>query len=148
MLAMRQAQERQQRLEQAIAAAVGEWSLAEVVTALRAMRGIDLISAATLLAEIGDLSRFRTPTELMAYLGLVPSDHQSRQPACSAHVGGVRLELSASTARGVSQAAEGRCRAGGGARDCLEGAVPALPALSRADQEEQAQDRRHRGGRP
>ncbi|MEA2917801.1 MAG: hypothetical protein QOJ15_9882, partial [Bradyrhizobium sp.] len=41
-----------------IAAAVGEWSLAEVVTALRAMRGIDLISAATLLAEIGDLSRF------------------------------------------------------------------------------------------
>jgi transposase len=74
MLAMRQAQERQQRLEQAIAAAVGEWSLAEVVTALRAMRGIDLISAATLLAEIGDLSRFRTPTELMAYLGLVPSE--------------------------------------------------------------------------
>src|SRR5437879_2737893 len=74
MLAMRQAQERQQRLEQAIAAAVPEWSLAEVVTALKAMRGIDLISAATLLAEIGDLSRFRTPTELMAYLGLVPSE--------------------------------------------------------------------------
>jgi transposase len=77
MLAMRQAQERQQRLEQAIAAAVGEWSLAEVVTALRAMRGIDLISAATLLAEIGDLSRFRTPTELMAYLGLVPSENST-----------------------------------------------------------------------
>ncbi len=74
MLAMRQAQERQQRLEQAIAAALPEWSLAEVVTALMAMRGIDLISAATLLAEIGDLSRFQTPTELMAYLGLVPSE--------------------------------------------------------------------------
>src|ERR1700730_236728 len=74
MLAMRQAQERLQRLEQAIAAAVPEWSLAEVVTALRAMRGIDLISAATLLAELGDLSRFRSPTELMAYLGLVPSE--------------------------------------------------------------------------
>jgi transposase len=74
MLAMRQAQERLQRLEQAIAAAVPEWSLAEVVTALMAMRGIDLISAATLLAEIGDLSRFQTPTELMGYLGLVPSE--------------------------------------------------------------------------
>jgi transposase len=74
MLAMRQAQERLQRLEQAIAAAVAEWSLAEMVTALMAMRGMDLISAATLLAEIGDLSRFRTPTELMAYLGLVPSE--------------------------------------------------------------------------
>ena len=51
-----------------------DWSLAEVVTALMAMRGIDLISAAGFLAEIGDLSRFRTPSELMAYLGLVPSE--------------------------------------------------------------------------
>jgi transposase len=74
MLAMRQEQERLERLEQAIAAAVPEWSLAEVVTALMAMRGLDLISAATLLAEIGDLSRFQTPLELMAYLGLVPSE--------------------------------------------------------------------------
>jgi transposase len=77
MLAIRQAQERLQRLEQAIAAAVPEWSLAPVVAALMAMRGMDLISATTLLAEIGDLSRFRTPTELMAYLGLVPSEHST-----------------------------------------------------------------------
>lgn len=74
MLAIRQAQERLARLEQAVAAAVPEWSLAPVVTALMAMRGMDMISATTLLAEIGDLSRFRTPTELMAYLGLVPSE--------------------------------------------------------------------------
>jgi transposase len=74
MVAMRQAQERLTRLEEAIRGAVPEWSLAAVVTALMAMRGIDLISAATLLAEIGDLSRFRTPHELMAYLGLVPSE--------------------------------------------------------------------------
>ncbi len=77
MLAMRQAQERLTRLEQAIAAMVPEWSLAPVVTALMAMRGIDLVSATTLLAEIGDLSRFRTPTELMAYLGLVPSENST-----------------------------------------------------------------------
>ena len=38
------------------------------------VRGIDLISATTFLAEIGDLSRFQTPRELMAYLGLVPSE--------------------------------------------------------------------------
>jgi transposase len=74
MLAMRQAQERMERLEQAIRVAVPDWSLAEVVTALMAMRGMDLISAATFLAEIGDLSRFQTPTQLMAYLGLVPSE--------------------------------------------------------------------------
>ncbi|HXJ01180.1 MAG TPA: IS110 family transposase [Micropepsaceae bacterium] len=74
MLAMRQAQERQARLEQAIRDAVAQWSLGEVVTALMAMRGMDLISAATFLAEIGDLSRFASPSELMAYLGLVPSE--------------------------------------------------------------------------
>src|SRR5205814_5349986 len=74
MLAVRQAQERIERLEQAIRAAVPDWSLADVVTALMAMRGLDLTSATTLLAEIGDLSRFQTPRELMAYLGLVPSE--------------------------------------------------------------------------
>lgn len=74
MLAIRQAQERLDRLEQAIRVAAPDWSLAELVTALMAMRGIDLIAAATLLAEIGDLSRFRTPCQLMAYLGLVPSE--------------------------------------------------------------------------
>jgi transposase len=74
MLAMRQAQERIERLEQAIRAAVPDWSLAEVLTALMAMRGMDLVSATTLLAETGDLSRFQTPRGLMDYLGLVPSE--------------------------------------------------------------------------
>jgi transposase len=77
MLALRQAQERLERLEQAIRAAVPDWSLAEIVTGLMAMRGLDLISAATFLAEIGDLSRFQTPQQLMAYLGLVPSEESS-----------------------------------------------------------------------
>jgi transposase len=74
MLAVRQTQERLARLEEAMRGAVPEWSLAAVVTALMAMRGVDVIAAATLLAEIGDLSRFRTPHELMGYLGLVPSE--------------------------------------------------------------------------
>jgi transposase len=77
MLAMRQAQERIERLEQAIRNAIPDWSLAELVPALMAMRGIDLISATTFLSEVGDLSRFRTPRELMAYLGLVPSEHST-----------------------------------------------------------------------
>jgi transposase len=77
LLAVRQAQERIARLEEAIRAAVPDWSLLEVVTALMAMRGIDLVSATGLLAEIGDLSRFRTPRELMGYLGLVPSEHST-----------------------------------------------------------------------
>jgi len=74
MLAIRQAQERIERLEQAIRAAVPDWSLAEMVIALMAMRGMDLVSTTTFLAEIGDLSRFATPRGLMDYLGLVPSE--------------------------------------------------------------------------
>jgi transposase len=75
--AVRQESERVGRLEQAIREAVPEWSLVQVVTALQAMRGIDLIAAVTVLAEIGDLSRFRSPRELMSYLGLIPSERST-----------------------------------------------------------------------
>lgn len=42
-----------------------------------AMRGVSLITAMTVLAELGDISRFDSPRQLMAYLGLVPSEHSS-----------------------------------------------------------------------
>ena len=74
LLAVRQAQERVVRLDAVIVAAVPDWSLAKVVTALMALRGLDLIAATIFLAEIGDLSRFASARELMAYLGLVPSE--------------------------------------------------------------------------
>lgn len=77
LLAVRQADERVIRLERAIAAAVPDWSLAAVVKALMAVRGLDLISATIFLAEIGDLSRFATPRQLMAYLGLVPGEEST-----------------------------------------------------------------------
>jgi transposase len=63
MFAIHQAQERLERLEQAIGAAVPDWSLAKVVTALMALRGIDLMSSTGFLAEVGDLSRFPTTPE-------------------------------------------------------------------------------------
>ncbi|MGH7186563.1 MAG: transposase, partial [Pseudomonadota bacterium] len=75
--AERQAQDRIDRLAGAIRDAVPEWSLADIVTALQAMRGIDVVAAVTLLAEIGDLSRFASPRELMGYLGLVPSERST-----------------------------------------------------------------------
>ncbi len=46
------------------------WRLAPAVEAFQAMRGVSLIVAATVAAEVGDLSRFDTPRQLMAYLGL------------------------------------------------------------------------------
>ena len=75
--AVRQAGERIGRLEQAIRAAVPDWSLAPTATALMALRGIDLIAATSLLAEIGDLTRFSSPRELMAWLGMVPSENST-----------------------------------------------------------------------
>jgi transposase len=54
-----------------------EWSLGPVVRALQALRGMALVAAATVVAELGDVTRFANPRQLMAYLGLVPSEHSS-----------------------------------------------------------------------
>jgi transposase len=51
--------------------------MAAVATAIQAMRGVALINAVTIVAEVGDFSRFGNPRQLMAYLGLVPSEHSS-----------------------------------------------------------------------
>ena len=68
---------RRDRLTAQIEAMLPDWTLAPVVAALQTMRGMALVNAATLIAELGDLSRFANPRQLMAYLGLVPSEHSS-----------------------------------------------------------------------
>src|ERR1700723_1039169 len=50
---------------------------AQTIAALQAMRGIKLITAVTIVSEVGEISRFQTPRQLMAYGGLVPSEHSS-----------------------------------------------------------------------
>lgn len=57
--------------------ALDYWSMAPVVYSLMALRGIDMVSAMGVLAELGDLTRFDSPTQLMGFLGLVPSIHAS-----------------------------------------------------------------------
>jgi transposase len=68
---------RRDRLTAQIQAMLPDWTLASVVAALQTMRGMALVNAATLIAELGELSRFANPRQLMAYLGLVPSEHSS-----------------------------------------------------------------------
>ena len=68
---------RRDRLEAHIEAALPDWSLAPVVRALQALRGMALVAAATVIAELGDITRFANPRQLMAYFGLVPSEHSS-----------------------------------------------------------------------
>ena len=48
-----------------------------VIEGLMALRGVKLITATTIVAEIGDLRRFANAPQLMAYLGVVPSEHSS-----------------------------------------------------------------------
>lgn len=53
------------------------WTLAPVVDSLVALRGVDKVAAVVILAELGDLRRFASPTQLMGYLGLVPGEASS-----------------------------------------------------------------------
>ena len=65
------------RLEQALRDTLPEWSLKPLVQALQAMRGVQLIAAMTLVAELQDFLRFDSARQLMAYVGLVPGEHSS-----------------------------------------------------------------------
>ena len=66
-----------QRITEQIQDLVAQWSRAPFVRAYQALRGVSLIVATTVVAEIGDMNRFKNPKQLMAYLGLVPSEHSS-----------------------------------------------------------------------
>src|SRR5215510_6809209 len=69
--------ERLQRLEHELPEQVKSWRLHPVVDALQALRGVQFTAAVTMVAEIGDLTRFDTPRELMKFLGLIPSEYSS-----------------------------------------------------------------------
>src|SRR5690242_6385179 len=71
------AETRLERLTQHVAEVVSSWSMAPVVEAYQALRGVAFLTAVTFVAEIGDVRRFETPRQLMAYLGLVPSERST-----------------------------------------------------------------------
>ena len=72
-----EAERRLERLTDQLRQLVPAWRWAPVVHALQALRGVSFVTAVGLVAEVGDLRRFRRPRELMAYLGLVPSEYSS-----------------------------------------------------------------------
>lgn len=72
--------ERTQRLnnfDNELAHIGSQWRFYPVVKAIQAMRGVSMIVAMGLICELGDLTRFDHPSKLMAYIGLVPSEHTS-----------------------------------------------------------------------
>lgn len=65
------------RLTAKMAERSATWEKAPVVTALQALRGVEMVSAVTLVAEIGDFRRFASASDFMSFVGLVPSEHSS-----------------------------------------------------------------------
>lgn len=69
--------ERVERIEQQLREIVSSWRLLPLVEALQALRGVQLITALTVVAELGDITRFDSPRQLAAFLGLTPSEYSS-----------------------------------------------------------------------
>jgi len=77
LLAINQANERVGRLTELIEAHYLKWGQRPLCEVLLGFKGIQMLTAVTLNAEIGDITRFIHPRQLMAYLGLTPSEHTS-----------------------------------------------------------------------
>jgi transposase len=75
LIALDQGCERVARFDDLLAAQVPQWCHFPAVQALMAMRGVQLVAATVLVAEIDDIHRFSHPRDLMAFLGLVPHEH-------------------------------------------------------------------------
>jgi transposase len=75
--AIEDAAQRLHRLGEQLAVVVPTWSMSPVVEAYQAMRGASFLVAVTFAAEIGDVRRFDTPPQLMAFLGLVPGERST-----------------------------------------------------------------------
>jgi len=63
-----------------------KWEWKSVVKALMACKGFKEVAAMTLISELGDLRRFKSPRQLMSFVGLVPSEHSS---GASRRLGGI-----------------------------------------------------------
>jgi transposase len=71
------ATKRLERLTGAMEDALPGWKWEPVVRALMSLRGVQVLTAMTLVAEVGDFSRFDDPRSLMHFFGLTPSEHSS-----------------------------------------------------------------------
>lgn len=89
LLALEHVGERLRSLEAALASIAQQAPYAEPVAHLRCFRGIDTVTAMTLIAELHGFMRFHEPRQLMAYLGLVPSEHSSGTPAAPRRRGSI-----------------------------------------------------------
>ena len=69
--------ERVQAFEEKMKQVLSEWEWRPIVEALMACKGFKEVAAMTVISELGDLRRFKSPRQLMAFLGLVPGEESS-----------------------------------------------------------------------
>ncbi len=132
-----------ERLTRAIERSAEGWRFAPVVKQLQALRGVQFVHAVTIICELGDLTRFDSPRQLMAYLGLVPTENSSGERR---HQGSITKSGNRFARRALIEAAwayqhparvtPDHCTptnglAQGRARHRLEGAVAPVRALSK-----------------
>ena len=106
------------------------WRWEPVVKALMGLRGLALLNALTLVAELGDLHRFACARQLMGYLGLVPSENSTGDER---HQGGITKMGNGIARRALIEAAWNYCRPARVSRDLLkrqEGLSKAIKDLS------------------
>lgn len=131
--------------------------MAPVVAAYQALRGVSFIVAVTFVSEVGDVRRFDNPRQLMAFLGLVPSERSTGETVKRggltlagnrrARSGRGRLELPPSRPGDGDHSRPPRGVVESCARDCLEGADPAVRPLPAHEGRRQEQTYRRCGDR-
>ena len=77
LISIEAAGERIERCEAAMRELLEKWRLKPAVQALMAMKGFQIVAAMILVSELGAIDRFTHPRQVMAYLGLVPSENTS-----------------------------------------------------------------------
>lgn len=129
---------RVERLTKDITELVESWHLKPLVKSLQALRGVRVLTAVILAAELGDMARFATAPQLMAFVGLVPSEHSS---GATKKRSGITRTGNSHVRRVLTEAAWGyRCRPAmsHAIRKRNEGVAPEIQVIAR-----KAQDRLH-----
>ena len=116
------------RLEHELLDAAPTWRLFPVVDALQALRGVQQVVAITVVAELGDLTRFDNPRQLSAFVGLIPSEHTS---ADKRRQGGITKTGNGRARRALTEAAWAY-RYNAKVSPIIQKRIEALPANLRA----------------
>jgi transposase len=144
---VREARERLKRLEVALFSVATTGPHGEFLKALQALRGIGFLTAVTIVAEAGDLRRFPTARQFMAYVGLVPSEHSSGATRHRGHITKTGNHLLRHVLGQAAHHSRHRPAVGAALRSRQAAVPPAFSELDRRAQRRLHQRYRHLAGR-